>query len=499
VSEAPPRPSLLVHLKKLAAHSAIYGAADVLTNVVNLLLVPVYTAPGRLTPRDYGHLALLLLWGTVAKIVFRLGLDAGFFRVHYEMKTDDERRRLAGTVLVFAALVSSALFAAIAAFSGPITRLLFGHDAPSPRWVVLVAADVFAGSFAFVPLGLLRIEDRPGAFSAFSVFRHTLNTVLKVVFVVRGWGVEGILWSDLTATIAFTLVLLPVLRGRARLGLDTGLLRPVLHFALPKVPHGILVQALNLADRKILDLHVPRPEVGLYQMGSTFGSGVKFALSAFEPAWSPFVYGRIREEDAPRTLARVALAAFSVFTFAALGMAVLGGELLLLMTAGNPAFRAAAPVIPVIAFAYLLHGLFLLTSIGIGIAREARYYPAITAAAAAANVGLNLLLVPRAGMMGAAWATVAAYAVMAGLGAWVSRRLYPMPLDWARFAGLLLLALGLTALAGLAPDALAPRVAVKIALVAVYPAAVLGLRLAGDTPWRRLREAVARTGGGAIE
>jgi O-antigen/teichoic acid export membrane protein len=499
VPEAPPKAPLLVHLKKLAAHSAVYGAADVLTNVVNLLLVPVYTAPGRLTPRDYGALALLLLWGTVAKIVFRLGLDAGFFRVHYEMKTDDERRRLAGTVLVFAALVSSALFAAIALFATPITGLLFGHEAPPARWVVLVAADVFAGSFAFVPLALLRIEDRPGTFSALSVFRHTLNTALKVVFVVRGFGVEGILWSDLAATTAFALVLLPVLRGRVHLGLDASLLRPVLQFALPKVPHGILVQALNLADRRILDVYVTRPEVGLYQMGSTFGSGVKFALSAFEPAWSPFVYSRIREDDAPRTLARVALAAFSVFTFAAVGLAVLGGELLGIMTPGNPAFRAAAPVIPVIAFAYLLHGLFLLTSIGIGIAREARYYPAITAAAAAANVGLNLLLVPRWGMMGAAWATVAAYAVMAGLGAWVSRRLYPMPLDWPRFAGLGLLALTLTVLSGLAPDALGPRVLIKVALVAAYPAAVLALGLAGDTPWRRLREAVTPSGGGAIE
>ena len=57
------------------------------------------------------------------------------------------------------------------------------------------------------------------------------------------------------------------------------------------------------------------------------------------------------------------------------------------MTPKNPAFRAAAPVIPVVALAYLLHGVFLLTSIGIGIEKKARYYPMVTAAAAATNVG----------------------------------------------------------------------------------------------------------------
>ena len=58
-------------------------------------------------------------------------------------------------------------------------------------------------------------------------------------------------------------------------------------------------------------------------MGYTFGTGVKFALSAFEPAWQPFVYARIREPDAPRTLARVATYAFAAFVAVGLAVAVL--------------------------------------------------------------------------------------------------------------------------------------------------------------------------------
>ncbi|HZM51252.1 MAG TPA: hypothetical protein VFE68_12195, partial [Vicinamibacteria bacterium] len=58
-----PSASLSGHLKKLAAHSAVYGAADVFTNVVNFLLIPLYTK--FLTPVDYGNLALLITFGTV--------------------------------------------------------------------------------------------------------------------------------------------------------------------------------------------------------------------------------------------------------------------------------------------------------------------------------------------------------------------------------------------------------------------------------------------------
>jgi O-antigen/teichoic acid export membrane protein len=440
----------------------------VFTNVVNLLLVPLYTK--YLTPVDYGNIALLILFSTFAKIVFRLGLDAGFFRIHYELKTEGERRALAGTVSLFAAGLGALLLAAVAAGARPLSAWLFGSTPVPTSWVVLVAADVAAGTLAFVPLALLRIQDRPALFSTFSATRHTVNILLKVVLVTAGWGVAGILWSDLAATVVFSLALLPILLRGAAPAFSLPLLGEALRFGVPKVPHGLLLQVQNLADRKILDVLVrDRGEVGLYQMGYNFGQGVKFATSAFEPAWGPFVYAQLGRPDAPKTLARVATHVFAFFAGAALAVAVLGGDLLTLLTPRNPAFRAAAPVIPVVALAYLLHGVFLLTSIGIGIEKKARYYPMVTGAAAAANVAANFALIPRLGMMGAAWATVLSYAVMAGLGFAISRRLFPIPFEGARWLSAAAIAGGLYAASTLVPAAGAARIALEVALVAAYP------------------------------
>jgi O-antigen/teichoic acid export membrane protein len=469
--------ALLSNLRKLATHSAVYGAADVFTNVVNLLLVPLYTS--FLTEVDYGNIALLILFSTFAKIVFRLGLDAGFFRIHYELKTEDERRALAGTVSLFAAGVGALLLAAVAAAARPITGWLFGATPVPTSWVVLVAADVAAGTLAFVPLALLRIQDRPALFSTFSATRHTVNIVLKVVLVTAGWGVGGILWSDLAATIVFSLALLPTLVRHAAPPFSVSLLGEALRFGVPKVPHGLLLQVQNLADRKILDLFVTRGDVGLYQMGYNFGQGVKFATSAFEPAWGPFVYAQVGRPGAPTTLARVAGHVFAFFVWAALGVAILGGDLLTLLTPRNPAFRAAAPVIPVVALAYLLHGVFLLTSIGIGIEKRARYYPLVTGAAAAANVAANFALIPRLGMMGAAWATVLSYAVMAFVGFVISRRLFPIPYETGRWLAAAAIAAALYGFSFFAPAAFAPRLAVELALVAAYPLILLATGFRG--------------------
>lgn len=454
------------HLRKLAGHSVLYGSADIFATLVNFLLLPVYTA--YLSTTDYGHYALLLLFGAVAKIGFRMGLDAGFFRIHYDLDDEAERRRLAGTVALFTAAAGAVLFAAVVALSGPLTRWLLGPGPPA-GWVVLVAADVYLGGLAFVPASLLRIQDRPGLFSAFSVGRHAFNTVLKVALVSSGYGISGMVWSDALATAAYALCLLPLLARHASFSPSPRLLREALGFGLPKVPHGILVQVQNLADRKILDLFVTRAEVGVYHFGYAFGTVVKFPLSAFEPAWQPFVYARIKEEGAPATLAGVARVAFAAFVGAGLAVAVLGRELLILMTA-RPEYHAAAPVIPVVALAYVLHGAFLLTSIGIGIRKEARYYPMVTAAAAATNVAANFALIPSFGILGAAWATVLSYAVMAVLGFVISQRLYPLPLEWGRLATLVAAAGVVYGAALLAPEPLWPALAVKGALLLAYPA-----------------------------
>ncbi len=406
--------------------------------------------------------------------MFRLGLDAGFFRVYYDLKTDDEKRRLVGTTTLLAAGVGSILFGALTLGATGVARALFGAATPDgARLVLLSALDVYLGVFAFVPLKLLQIQDRPGLFTTFSAVRHTVNTALKVLLVVKGFGVAGVVTSDAVATGVFSLALVPLLRGQMTLAFSREYLRELLHFGLPKVPHGLMIQAQNLADRKILDLFVSRSEVGIYQMGYTLGQGVKFALSSFEPAWAPFVYSQIKRDDARQTLGRIVTYAWAVFAALGLAVAVFSRELLHVMTFKNHDFWSAAPMIPVVVLAYLLQGVFLLTSIGIGIEKRARYYPIVTAAAATTNIVANFALIPRFGMMGAAWATVLSYAVMAVLGFLFSQRAYPIPFEWSRLVRISLAAILAYLVSRLAPDAFGPAVAFKTALLAASPVLVV--------------------------
>lgn len=425
------------HLKRLSRLSLAYGTADVLAQGINLLLLPLYTS--YLTPADYGALALLLLLSTFLKILFRAGLDAGFMRIHYDLKGEAEKTGFAGSVAIFSALLSVTGFAIFWLFSGTVSRALLG-DANQTLWVRLVAFDLLASSFAFVPLTLLRIEERATLFSTYSLIRHAANTVLKVILITQGYGVTGALVSDAAASVLLSSCLLLELRPRARWAFDWKHLREALRFGLPKIPHGLLVQTLNLADRWILGAYVTRAEVGVYHMGSAFSSAMKFPLSAFEPAWQPFVFDHARREEGAREIGLMATRMCLLFTAVAASLCLILPDLLRFVIQ-NAEYHGAAEVIPILVLASLFQGYFLLSSVGISISKQARYYPMITAAAAGLNIALNLWLVPRFGILAAAWATVAGYALMAAMGALISRRLYPIPVQWPRVAGAFVAAL----------------------------------------------------------
>lgn len=359
-------------------------------------------------------------------------MDAGFIRIFYDLK-EEQQSRFAGTVALFSAGFASAVFVLVWIFSAEVSKGLF-ENADGVLWVRLVAADLLASSFVFVPLALLRIEGKASAFSAYSLIRHAANTVLKVILVVMGLGVTGALISDVAGSALLAGLLFFELRKRATLAFDWLPLREALRFGLPKVPHGIMVQTLNLADRRILASFVSLGEVGVYQVGNTFASVMKFPLSAFEPAWQPFVFENAKKESGPREIALVATRMSILFVTAAVGLSLILPDLLRLVSR-NVEYHAGAVVVPVVVLAYLFQGFFLLSSIGITIAKEARYYPMITAASAALNIALNLWLIPYYGILASAWATVAGYALMAFMGATISKKLYPIPVQWPRIAG----------------------------------------------------------------
>lgn len=419
---------MLKRLAGLFRNVAIYGLGDVATSVVSFLLLPVYVR--YLTPEDYGVIGLLLTVEVVSKIVFRWGVDASFMRLYYDCPDAPSRQRLASTIFWFLAAVNGTLLIAGLALAPALSTHLFATGRHT--WLLrLTLVNTFVVGFYFLPFHVLRIAGQSPQFIGLSFARSAGTLVVRLLLVVVfKLGVLGVVLADAVVTLAFTGVLARWAWPLIRPIFSRAVLREVLAFGLPRVPHGVAHQVISVADRYLLTMFVPLREIGLYSVGVSFGLAMKLFLSAFEYAWAPFYFAAMKEPDAKRTFSLVATYGLAVLSLLAAGLAATATDVVRLMT--KPAFYEAARVIPWIGLGVLFQGVYLLTSIGLNITKQTRYYPVATFAAAGTSVGANLLLIPRFGAVGAAWANTLAYLVLAAVGLHLSRRFYPMRYEWGR-------------------------------------------------------------------
>jgi O-antigen/teichoic acid export membrane protein len=419
---------LLQKLRQLSRDSAIYGLGDVGVSVVNFLLLPLYVT--YLTDRDYGILGLLGAVEVITKIVARWGLDGAFMRFFYDCERPEERQRLASTIFIFL-LGSNGVLLAVSMAAAPWLAGLILNDTGQTLALRLVLLNTFIIGFTFLPFHVLRIEQRSMEFSMLTLARSVTTVALRLVLIVGfGYGVLGIVLADIVVTVVLMAVLARLFVPLVRPVFSRTVLRDTLAFGLPRLPHAAAQQVIAVGDKLILQVFRPLSDVGVYSMGVSFGLTLKLFLSAFEYAWAPFYYATAREPGAQAVFRTVTTYGVAALVFLTAALAATARDLLDLLTRGL--FIEAAPVVAWTAVGVLFQGVYLLTSIGLNLTKKTAYYPVATISAAAVNVGLNFLWIPRFGIVGAAWANAASYALQAAIAFHFSQRFFPVRYEYAR-------------------------------------------------------------------
>jgi O-antigen/teichoic acid export membrane protein len=208
---------------------------------------------------------------------------------------------------------------------------------------------------------------------------------------------------------------------------------------------------------------------------------VVFLMTAFQLAWPAFAYSIRDETAAKRTYSYVLTYLLFITCWMSLALGALAPWIVdILAPKGN--FSRSAEAVPLLCFATAAYSGYSVLAIGIGRMRQTQLNWVVSGFAALVNIGLNILLIPRFGMMGAAVATLAAY-LMLFLGMWVrSRQVYPVAYQWRRIITLASVACALTGIAWAVGS-----LPVAIVLTLVYPVILFPLRFYQPAELTRLR------------
>ncbi len=257
------------------------------------------------------------------------------------------------------------------------------------------------------------------------------------------------------------------------------------------MPAELSLYALNVIDRVTLARTVGLAEAGLYALAVKFSQVVTVVVRAFNLAWPPLAYS-IRDDDDARRAYSLVVTYYLLLSFTiVLGLSLEARWIARALAA--PEFFDSYQAVPLVSTGVTLYALYLVLSVAIGRTGRTYYNFPVTAAALACNVVLNLVLVPPYGIVGAGIALVVSYLLMVGLMYLVTRRVFPLGLEWGRIARIVGFAAALFATAELLlPTSGAVGLLSRAALVPVYWALLYLTGFFHDAELEQLRVIRAR-------
>lgn len=436
------------NIKSLAKDTAIYGISSIVGRFLNWLLVPLYTMT--FTTAEYGVVTYVYSVVAVALLILIYGMETGFFRFanHDRWKNPME---VYSTALISLATSSSAFVAIVAAFLSPITRWMecTGHES----FVMMMAVCVALDAFLALPFSYLRYKKRPYRFAAIRLVNIGVNIGLNLFFILLcpwlmahapatvdwfyrpDFGIGYIFLANLLASCVNFVMMLPELRG-FRWTFNKKLFGEMIRYSAPLLVLGV-AGVMNQTIDKILypTLAAGRGDVleglGIYGANYKIAIVMMMFIQAFRFAYEPFIFARSREDGDSGNKAYCDAMKYFVLFCLLIFMGVMF-YLDIIKYFISPHYFSGLKIVPVVMMAELFFGIFFNLSVWYKLTDKTMWGAWFSLLGLSVTLLLNILLVPRIGYMGCAWAALFSYGTMMVVSYFVGQKKHRIPYQTGR-------------------------------------------------------------------
>jgi O-antigen/teichoic acid export membrane protein len=468
----------------------IYALGLALNYGIGFILLPLYS---RLIPADqYGILEILNRTIEVVSILLLTQFAVTFIRFYRDKPDEDYRRLVTSTCIYLVVAVALACGGAMTLFREQLSLVLFDSPDYSP-YFGLAAAKYVTGMAYLVPLVYFQAREEPARYIVVSAVHFALQLSLNIALLyLMSDKVTAVLLAAVIAHSVFlaTVGLWVFLRSARRISLT--ITKELVKFSWSFTILGVYAFIITNGDRYFLNEYCGKTSTGLYAFGYKIGMVLNtFVFSPIVRAWNAKMVDVMRTPEGPVKLARLTSYALLLYCIVALVMSVYSREIIGIFM-GERYFDSHR-IIPLVLLAYAFSGVavFFDTSIYISKRTYLKTWHFLTAAAC---LVLYSLLIPDFCMMGAAWATIGTYVILAIIAWVISQRAMPISYEFKKMILILLPAIAAyllnVELENYAAERwhLASLLAVKAIIVLAYIGTMFLLRVIEREDMDRIRD-----------
>lgn len=391
--------------RTLAGNTLIFAIGSFGAKLLSFLLVSLYT--GCLTEAEYGIQNIIYDTGNILVPIVGLAMSEAVVRYGIDKKYDN---RKVYTIALCMLALGMTVFAVFTPALGLVSKLR--------GYCFLLYAFVYCSCFRQVASQFVRSLGYVKLFAADGIISTLTIVIFNVIFMV--WlkmGVTGYMLSVILSDALSFLLLTTIAKLHKYMDLkylDKSLMKDMLRYSVPMIPALIMWWIISSSDRYVLAYMVDDSATGVYSLANRIPTLIMLVSTMFYQAWQMSAISENEDKQVSGFYASVFSAYSSIMFIGSAGVTLFGKLILTLLTMFSEnadgymeAFHYSPILIASVLFQCFCQFLSTIYS-----ARKKTLNSFWTSfAAAALNIVLNFLLIPKYGIYGAAAATLASYFV----------------------------------------------------------------------------------------
>ncbi|MBC1398708.1 lipopolysaccharide biosynthesis protein [Listeria fleischmannii] len=371
---------------------------------LNLLTIPVVTY--FISPAEYGKTSMFMLAQTLLICVIYLGFDQAFAREFYDYA---DKNKLFRTAIFIPLLFSIFVITMMCIFAKPLSIFLFDSDNYYHAIYLIACSTLFLIFERFIFLHI-RMQNKALEFSLFNILVKFMILLCTVLFLI--------MFSHTFITVVYATIIgqmigdsILIIRNYRLLQfnwlkIDRDLLPKLARFGLPVVVATVIYSLFVIIDKLFIRYFCDFEQLGLYTAAFKIASALLILQTTFSNFWVPTAYEWYKKQKPMRYFKLVSDSIMFVIALLFTGLLLFKGLIMMIL---SPGYAEAQYIFPFLCFYPLMMTVSETTNLGIVFLKKSWLNILVSIIALVVSVGLNVLLVPRYGAIGASIATGSAY------------------------------------------------------------------------------------------
>jgi len=401
----------------LIKNTSIYALGDIIPRLIGFISLPILTR--YLTPSDYGIVNYVNTLNTFLLALGFLSVNTYFLVFYYRCKSPEEQKKLLGNLSSFIILFN-ALIVIILLFFGQHFFSALGSQIDFYPYIIIAVFINFFNLFSVLPSALFRVLEKPLPLTILNISRGVIAFALTLVLVIcYDYTALGVLYANLIVNFVFAFIFMYMIRDHMVWNLNVKQIKEALKFSLPLVPGAISYYLATISDRILIDKYLSLSDLGIYGIAATIALILNiFSFGAYK-AFEPYIFKNWGNKQFLSVFQNIRNSFVYVLLVGVLLLSLFAKEFFLLMT--DVEFHSAYKYVPMIIIGVYSSSLSLLYGTIITAKGKTKINSMIVIIGAVISVSLNVLFLPKYGLITAAVVSSFAMTVMLLICIWYSK------------------------------------------------------------------------------